>query len=137
MASVDLNALYAAGNAEDNASKKTMVYESDAGVLYTVLVEEHIGEALGFADFTTSTVAAELPKGFRMRTITFSDASGKVRGQLSVGNPLAGLYAEGGTLTVARKGKATGVVCSVTGTQGEKRRFPQANDTGQQSGDNT
>lgn len=138
MAIVDINASYVAAAGENNDSRKTMVYTADDGTtVYTVDISENIGEAMGFADFTTSTVATPLPRGYQMRTVTFSDSSGKVKGTYPVGSPTTSIYVEGGTITVARKGKATGVVCQVTGSQGEKKRFAAANDTGQDSGDNS
>ncbi len=137
MATVDVNAKFTAGDAQSNDSKKTMIYTADDGTEYSVLISENIGESLGFDDFTTGSTATPLPMGFKMRTITFSDASGKVKGQYPVGSVDEDIYSEGGTITVARKGRANGVVCSVTGSQGEKKRFAQANDTGQDSNDNT
>ena len=137
MAVIDINAKYAAGAANENASKKNMVYKSDAGVDYAVLMDENIGESMGFADFTDTSTTPEIPKSMRMRTVSFQDSSGKVKGQYPVGTAITPVYTEGGTITVARKGSAAGVVCTVVGAQGEKRRLLSAADTGQQSGDNT
>lgn len=137
MATIDINAKYAAAAANENASKKNMVYKSDAGVDYAVLMDENIGESMGFADFTDISATPEIPKSMRMRTVSFQDSSGKVKGQYPVGTATTPIYVEGGTITVARKGNATGVVCTVVGAQGEKRRLLSAADTGQQSGDNT
>lgn len=137
MATVDINAKFTSGDGQDNDSKKTMVYTADDNTEYTVLISEAIGESMGFADFEAASTATPLPQFFKMRTVTFSDASGKVKGQYPVGKSDTEIYTEGGTITVPRKGRANGIVCSVTGAQGEKRRFPQANDTGQQGGDNT
>lgn len=139
MAIVDINALYAAQDGDDNDSKKPMIYTADDGTTqYKVIITENIGEAMGFADVTTANASTPaLPKGFIMRKVTFSDSTGKISGSYPVGTPSTAIYTEGGTITVARKGKAAGVTCEVTGSQGERKQFLGANDTGQQSGDNT
>lgn len=135
MAIIDLNAKYAAPDSSDNDSKKTMIYTSDTGDQYAVKIGENLGEVMGFDDYTTSSIAPTAPEGLRMRTVSFCDATGKIKGQYPVGKPTEDVFAEGGVIIVARKGKATGVTCQVLGAQGEKRQFPRANDTGQQSGD--
>ena len=137
MAAIDINAKYAAAAANENASKKNMIYKSDGGTDYVVLMDENIGESMGFVDFGDTSTAPEIPKSMRMRTVSFQDSSGKVKGQYPVGTATTPVYVEGGTITVARKGNATGVVCTVVGAQGEKRKLLSAADTGQQSGDNT
>lgn len=138
MAAVDINAKYAAQDAEDNDSKKAMLYTADDGTTkYKVLISENIGESMGFEDVETSTVADDLPRGYTLRKVTFSNADAKVSGSYPVGTPSTPIYVEGGTITVARKGKATGLVCAVTGSQGEKKRFNSPNDTGQGGGDIT
>lgn len=135
MAVIDINAKYVANAGADNDSKKDMVYTSDTGELFVVKISEAIGESMGFADYETSTVAKEIPKGLTMRTVSFADATGKVKGSYPVGTPTTPVFVEGGTITVGRKGKADGVTCAVTGAIGEKRRILAANDTGQQNGD--
>ena len=137
MALVDINALVIAQAVNENASKKAMIYTSDTTVQYAVVIDENIGEAMGFIDFAAASTAQPAPAGLKMRTVTFSDASGKVKGSYPVGIPTAPIFVEGGTITVPRKGSAVGVVCAVLGAQGEKRRLLSANDTGQTSGDNT
>jgi len=134
---IDINAKYAAADAEDNASRKKMIYTSDSGILYVVTIDENIGESMGFDDFTNADSAREKPSSLRMRTISYKDSSGKVAGQMPVGKPTFGIYTEGGTITMARKGKLTGLVVTVIGAQGEKRTLLSAADTGQQSGDNS
>lgn len=137
MASLDMNSLYAAQDAEDNQSKKKMIYTSDAGVGYVVTISENIGEVMGFLDYTAASSEKEKPASLRMRTVSFKDSSGKVAGQFPVGTPTTPIYVEGGTILLARKGKLTGLVVTVIGAQGEKRTLLSAADTGQQSGDNT
>jgi len=137
MATVDINAKYALPESDNNASKKNMVYLSDTGLFYTVLIDENIGESMGFADFEASSTSGFLPRGMRMRTVSFKDASGRISGQYPCGTPSTPIFVEGGTITVARKGKAAGVVCTVLGAQGEKRTIASAADTGQNSGDIT
>jgi len=137
MAIVDINARYASPESDNNDSKKNMVYQSDTGEFFTVSIAENIGEAMGFIDFETSSVSGFLPRGMRMRTVSFKDASGKISGQYPCGTPSTPIFVEGGTITVARKGKADGVVCTVLGAQGEKRTIASAADTGQNSGDIT
>lgn len=137
MTLIDLNALYTAPEASDNDSKKTMVYIADDAKEYTVTISENIGQVMGFYDYTTSSTATPMPVGFKMRKITFANADTKVKGSYPVGNLTETVITEGGTITVPRKGKAAGVTCSITGYQGEKKRFAQANDTGQSSGDIT
>jgi len=138
MAVLDINAKFVAvANPEDNDSKKTMLYTADSGEKFAVKISENIGELLGFDDYTTSSTEGEKPASLRMRTVSFSDESGKVKGQYPVGKPSEPIYTIGGTITVARKGSATGVVCQVLGAQGEKRKLFGGNDTGQQDGDNT
>lgn len=139
MAAIDINALYVAQDGDDNDSKKDMVYTADDGTTqYIVTITENIGEAMGFADVTAATpTTPRLPRGYDMRKVTFKDASGKISGSYPVGTPSTPIYVEGGTITVPRKGKATGVVCQVLGSQGERKKLGQGNDTGQQSGDAT
>lgn len=136
MAILDINAKYVAQDPEDNASRKKMIYTSDTGILYVVTIDENIGETMGFADFTNADSAREKPASLRMRTVSYKDSSGKVAGQLPVGTPTFPIFVEGGTITMARKGKLTGLVVTVIGAQGEKRTLLSAADTGQQSGDN-
>lgn len=139
MALIDLNAAYAAQNKADNASKKTMIYQFDDGTLTPVEIEENIGEAFGFADFTgaeTTVDVAKLYKRWEMRRIYYSDGA-NISGSFPVGSPSFGAYVEGGSVTVARKGKADGVLCPFTGTVGEKKTFRNPADTGQLSGDLT
>lgn len=139
MATVDLNALFAAQAAENNNSKKDMVYTTDDGTEYIVNVTENIGEAFGFDDVETADVGVvpQLPRGWIMRKIRFADATGNISGEYPCGKPGTLIYAEGGTVTVPRKGKAAGVLCAVTGSIGEKKRFGKSFDTGQDSGDET
>lgn len=137
MATIDVNALVTAQSVTENASKKKMIYESDDGNSYWVNIDENIGEAMGFTDFTDSSIEPEKPSSLRMRTVSFADSTGKVKGAYPVGTPSTDVFIEGGTIKVARKGSSTGVVCAVLGAQGEKRRLASANDTGQNSGDNS
>jgi len=137
MATVDINALTVAQSVSENSSKKSMIYRSDTGVDYGVVLDENIGESMGFTDYADNSNVPMLPQGLKMRTVSFADSSGKVKGQYSVGTPTTPIFVEGGTIKVPRKGSAAGVVCTVTGAQGEKRRMLSAADTGQQSGDNT
>lgn len=137
MATVDINALVVTQAVDENSSKKAMVYTSDTGAIYVVNVTESIGEALGFLDYETGSLATAMPDGLTMRKITFSSSNGKVSGSYPCGSPQTPAFVEGGTITVPRKGSAVGVVCAITGAQGEKRRLLSANDTGQNSGDAT
>ena len=137
MAIIDVNVLVVAQAVTENASKKAMIYTSDTTVQYVVNIDENIGEALGFADYTNSSIAAAMPAGLQMRTISFSDATGKVKGRYPVGTPTTPVFVEGGTITVPRKGSAAGLTCAVLGAQGEKRRLLSGNDTGQNAGDIT
>jgi hypothetical protein len=134
---IDLNASFASQNAEDNNSKKAMVYTSDTGALYVTQVTENYGELLGFDDYDTTSIASPMPDGLVMRKVTYKDSSGKVSGSFPIGKPTEAVFATGGTITIPRKGKSAGLVVTVIGAQGEKRRILSAADTGQQSGDNT
>lgn len=137
MANVNLNALFAAQPAENNNSKKDMIYKTDDGTKYVVQITENIGEAFDFDDVTTAEVGVvpNLPRGWKMRKVRFADATGNISGEYFVGKPTTLIYAEGGTITVPRKGKADGVLCAVTGSVGEAKRFGKSYDTGQDSGD--
>jgi hypothetical protein len=139
MANVDLNALFAAQAAENNNSKKDMIYTSDDGTEYIVAITENIGKVFGFDDVETADVGIvpNLPRGWKMRRVNFADATGNISGSYVVGKPTTSVYAEGGTITVPRKGKAAGVVVAVTGSSGEYKRFGKSFDTGQDSGDET
>lgn len=139
MANVDLNALFAAQAAENNNSKKEMIYTTDDGAEYQVVITENIGEAFGFDDVETADIGVVpfLPPSWSMRKVRFADATGNISGEYVVGKPSTLIYSEGGTITVPRKGKAAGVVCAVTGSIGEKKRFGKSFDTGQDSGDET
>lgn len=137
MATLDLNAKYSSSPDEDNDSRKYMMYLSDSGVAYAVQISEAIGETFGFADVTDADNFPALPTGFDMRRIHAASGTGKIRQSFPVGDPTFAAYREGGTVAVARKGKAAGVVLSFTGTTGEKKRFVSGKDTGQQNNDNT
>ena len=137
MAEVDLNARFTAIAGDDNDSKKAMVYTSDAGQKYKVFISENIGESFGFDDEEPTSTAVEMPKGFTMRKVTFTSPSGFVGGSYPCGKPNTPIYAFGGTIIVARKGKVDGLTVTVTGAQGEKRRFLGAADSSQSSGDAT
>lgn len=139
LAVININAGFAADDANDNASKKAMIYTSDDGNLYRLNMTETIGAFMGFDDLTDANFATTLsmPKSLIMRHVNFSDASGKVKGSYPVGKVTEEVFQEGGTITVARRGKAEGLVTQVTGAVGEKRRFEKTGDTGQQSGDAT
>lgn len=137
MANLDINALVVAQSITENASKKKMIYLSDDGNQYWVSIDENIGEVLGFSDFTDSSIATEKPSSLRMRTVSFADSTNKVKGSYPVGDPTQPVFIVGGTIKVARKGSALGVVCAVLGAQGEKRQLASGQDTGQNSGDIT
>lgn len=138
MAIIDINAAYIALPAGENDSRKGMVYTDDNGNKYKVIVGEIAGELLGFDDITTEDEGLpSLPIGFTMRKITYSSADGKSAGSLNVGKATEAIFTEGGTVTQVKKGSVLGTVCTVTGSQGEKKRFIGANDTGQNAGDVT
>jgi hypothetical protein len=140
MAVVNLNAPFVSQPANDNNSKKTMLYTTDAGKKIPVQINENYGEALGFEDYTGSIPEEEtapLYLRFEMRRIYASDTSGRVKQSFPVGKPDEPIFVEGGTVIVPRKGKANGLTLYVTGSVGEKKTFANAGDTGQQSGDDT
>lgn len=138
MAAIDINALVAAADIDDNASKKWMAYTSDNGTLYAVKIDESIGELLGFIDITSSNDGVpEKPSSLTMRVINAVAPNGKVKLRYPCGVPTEPIYSEGGTITIPRKGYTTGLVCTVTGVTGEKRRLVGASDSGQGSGDAT
>jgi len=137
MANLDLNAKYTAPANADNDSRKYMIYTSDDGSEYSVLISENIGEVFGFGDISNSSPPPALPQYFKMRHINAVDSTGKVRNTFPVGKTGESVYNEGGTVKVARKGKADGLVLAVTGAVGERKRFATSDDSGQQSGDNT
>jgi hypothetical protein len=137
MANVDANAAFAAQAAERNNSKKDMIYTTDDGTEYIVEITENFGEVFGFDDVETADVGVvpRYPDRWKMRKVHYADATGNITGSYVVGKPTELIYAEGGTITIPRKGKATGIVCAVTGSTGEYKRFGKAFDTGQDSGD--
>jgi hypothetical protein len=138
MAAIDINALTLAHDVDENSSKKWMAYTSDTGTLYAVFINEDIGESLGFIDITSSNDnIAVKPSGLEMRLLNCVSANGKVRARYPCGSPTENIYSEGGTIKVPRKGSADGLVLTVTGVTGEKRRLIGANDSGQSSGDLT
>jgi hypothetical protein len=136
-ANININTGFAADDANDNASKKWLIYESDDGNLYGVFATETIYAFMGFDDVTDANRATVLnmPDFLEMRRVNFSDASGKVKGSYPVGKATEEVFQEGGVITVPRRGKADGLLTQVTGAIGEKRRFIYTGDTGQQSGD--
>jgi hypothetical protein len=138
-ANININVGFAADDADDNASKKWMVYDSDDGNKYRVFMTETIGSFMGFDDLTDTNVSStlEVPKQLKMRTVHFSNANGKVKGTYPVGKSTEIVFQSGGTITVPRRGKADGVLCFVTGCTGERRRLVYTGDTGQLSGDIT
>lgn len=138
-ANININTGFAADAANDNASKKWLVYESDDGNKYSVFLTETIASFMGFDDLTDTNLAEvkDFPKFLEMRRVTFSDSSGKVKGTYPVGKRTEFVFQEGGVITVPRRGKADGLACQVTGAIGENRRFKYTGDTAQQSGDAT
>jgi hypothetical protein len=138
-ANININTGFAVDDANDNASKKWMIYEADDGSKFRIFMTETIGSFMGFDDITDTNLAEtlDMPKFLQMRTVHFSDASGKVKGTYPVGKRTEFVFQEGGKITVPRRGKADGVVTFVTGSTGEKKRFFYTGDTGQQSGDAT
>lgn len=136
---IDINALFAAQNVTQSNSKKDMVYTADDGKTYKVNINENMGEAMGFADYSTSTTLTGLPyvEISQMRLVHAADASGRVRQSFPVGTPTKAIFAEGGTIKIARKGSADGLILTVTGTTGEKKRIATPFDTGQNSGDDS
>lgn len=140
MATINLNAPFASQPANDNNSRKTMLYTTDDGKKIPVQICENYGELLGFDDFTGSIPEDDVAPNylrFEMRKVYASDVTGKVKQSFPIGKPDQAIYVEGGTIIVPRKGKATGLTLYVTGSVGEKKTFPNAGDTGQQSGDDT
>lgn len=137
MATLDINALVVTQSVTENASKKKMVYTSDTGDKYWVNIDENIGEVMGFDDFTDVSIEREMPKSLKMRSVSFSDSTGKVSGTYPVGKATELIFKEGGTIKLPRKGSALGVVCAVTGAGGEKRKLASGQDTGQNAGDIT
>ena len=134
---IDINALFAAQDVTQSNSKKDMVYTADDGKLYKVNINENMGEAMGFLDYTDTTVLTALPyvRIKAMRQVHASDASGRVKQSFPVGTPTKSIFSEGGTIKIARKGSADGLVLTVTGTTGEKKSIATPYDTGQNSGD--
>ena len=140
MAIINLNAPFVNQPANDNNSRKTMLYTTDDGKKIPVQICENYGELLGFDDFTGSIpeeLVAPNYLRFEMRRVYASDVTGKVKQSFPIGKPNEEIYVEGGTIIVPRKGKASGLTLFVTGSVGEKKTFPNAGDTGQQSGDDT
>ena len=140
MATVNLNAPFASQPANDNNSRKTMIYFTDDNKALPVQINENYGELLGFDDYTgpiSPALAAPNYLRFEMRKVYASDSTGKVKQSFYIGKPDEPIYVEGGSIVVPRKGKADGLTLFVTGSVGEKKTFPNAGDTGQTSGDNT
>lgn len=134
---IDINTQVAAMDVTQSNGKKDVVYSADDGKLYKVTLNEAMAENMGFADYTSSTVLTALPSVEikQMRLVHASDASGRVKQSFPVGTPTKAIFAEGGTITIPRKGSAAGLVLTVTGTTGEKKRIATPDDTGQNSGD--
>jgi hypothetical protein len=140
MATINLNTPFVNQPANDNNSRKTMLYTTDDGKKIPVQINENYGELLGFEDFTGSIPDDQVAPNylrFEMRRIYASDVSGRVKQSFPVGKPDEAIYIEGGSVIVPRKGKADGLTLYVTGSVGEKKTFPNAGDTGQRSGDDT
>lgn len=136
MATIDINVLVVAQDVDNNSSKKWMKYLSDSGATFAVLIDENIGEALGFDDIADADINfAEKPQSLEMRKVNATSLNGKIKIQYPVGKPSEDIYSEGGTITVPRKGSADGLILTVTGVVGEKRRLPSSRDSGQDSGD--
>jgi hypothetical protein len=137
MADLDINAKFTAGTNADNDSRKWMIYTADDDTEYAVFISEAIGEVLGFGDVDGATDLPQLPNRFSMRRIFAQDSSSKVKQSFPVGTADQAIYGDGGTVKVARKGKADGLVLNVTGSRGESRTFVTGTDTGQTGGDAT
>jgi len=134
MAVVDINALTIAQSPEDNAGKKKMIYKSDSTVGYVVNIDENIGNSMGFDDYTDTSSEKSIPVGMVMRSVSFSDVTGKVKGAYPCGKPDTPIFLNGGTIKVPRKGSILGVVCGVSSRKGEKSPLLNAADTGQTDG---
>lgn len=138
MAVVDINALTAAQDIDNNAGKKWMGYTSDIGTIYAVKIDENIGESMGFIDITESNeTTPEKPASLTMRVVNAVSANGKVKVRYPCGTPTAPIYVQGGTIEVPRKGNSSGLICSVTGVTGESRRIVSYQDSGQDNDDLT
>jgi hypothetical protein len=59
------------------------------------------------------------------------------RNSYPVGKTTEPIYKNGGTIKIPRKGFTEGLVLSVTGVTGEKRRFANGRDSGQSNSDIT
>jgi len=134
MSVVDINSLTILQSPEDNASKKKMIYLSDSTVGYVVNIDENIGDSMGFDDYTDTSSEKAIPLGMKMRSVNFSDSTGKVKGTYPCGKPTTPIFVNGGTIKVPRKGSILGVVCGVTSRKGEKAPLLNAADTGQTDG---
>jgi hypothetical protein len=137
---LDLNALFAAQNANDNNSRKNFWYKADDGKYHPANgLNENMAELFGFVDTIPSGGVRATDKVIkRRRTVTYSDSSGNVKGQVEIGSPTESIYASGGTIVMPRKGKSGGLLVTVIGSQGEKSQFVDsgvAHDSGQLSGD--
>lgn len=134
MANIDINAAVVAAAIDENNGKKYMKYKTDSGKTYGVLINEAVGNAMGFDDITDNEVIEPKPAGLTLRTVRAVSANGKVNAKFPAGKPTTPIYKEGGTIKVARLGKTEGLVLSVTGTTGERFRKVSGRDTGQNFG---
>ncbi len=123
-------------------------YLTDAGVTYSVKIDEGNAEAAGFDDVTIAdeiagVVPPELPKGFKMRYVNVKDPASNSGRKIYVGKPDDGL-ATGlvkSLLLFAFSGGSAGaaiewLVSSFVGEQ-NRVRIPSASDTGFLDGDAT
>lgn len=117
-----------------SGSIKWMIYKDDGGTEFAVRVDESVGEATGFGDFTGLSSAPPLPKGYKMRYANLVRLDGEVtrRRRAAIGDPAVfATFVNGGAITIDT------FLWQVTSLQGEKRVIPYAFDTGANDADVT
>jgi len=122
---LDLNALFVAQSATENNGRANFWYKLDDGT-YAPARGLNTNQANLFGFLQTLPSGAVITNSkvvTKFRSITFADATGKIKGTFFVGTPTEAIYTGGGTVKVPRKGKAAGVITYIIGSQGEKTRF--------------
>lgn len=124
-------------------SRKWMLYQTDGGATYSVVVDESNSEAegMGWLDYEVGSIAPPLPKNIQMRMITAQDPVSGARRTIPVGQVGASAFALGGTILLQSfmPGAAGVIAFEILSAIGEKitNSRPRASDTGLTDGDAT
>lgn len=120
-------------------SIKWFEYTTDSGATFAISMDESNGEAVGNADYTTSsTVTFKLPSNVKKRYARYTSDDGLHQRVVPVGSNTANVNTLPESFTAQAVGIADGVLVRLREYVGERiSMIPQAADTGLNDGDLT